>query len=153
VSLTELVRREFAPYATRNNTEISGPEVTLSAKAGQAVSMVLHELTTNAAKHGALSVRDGRVSVHWQGELKRDAHARIALEWREAGGPAVQTPEACGYGMEVIRDLIPYELKGRVDLAFAADGLRCHLEIPADWLNSDTRSCVTVAAARLPCAD
>jgi PAS domain S-box-containing protein len=139
VSLSELVRRVLAPYATGSNSEIGGPEVTLSAEAGQVVSMVLYELTTNAAKHGALSVEDGQVSVHWYGASKQDLDARIAIEWQETGGPAVQVPEASGYGTEVIRDLIPYELGGRVDLTFAADGLRCHLEIPAEWLSTSTR--------------
>jgi PAS domain S-box-containing protein len=152
VSLSELVRCVLAPYATGDNTEIGGPELTLSAEAGQVLSMVLYELTTNAAKHGALSVPDGRVSVHWEGPLKRDSDARIAIEWQETGGPAVQAPEACGYGMEVIRDLIPYELAGRIDLAFAADGLRCHLEIPAEWLSNGIPSLGAVSGAgRLLC--
>jgi PAS domain S-box-containing protein len=153
VSLSELVRRVLAPYATGNNAEIGGPEVTLSAEAGQVVSMVLYELTTNAAKHGAFSVHDGQVSVHWHGALKRDADARITIEWRETGGPTVQAPEACGYGMEVIRGLIPYELGGKVDLAFAANGLRCHLEIPTEWLSDGTRSFAAVSGAgrRLLC--
>ena len=55
ISMAELLRREFAPYAASNNTKIGGPEVMLSAEAGQAMAMVLHELVTNAAKHGALS--------------------------------------------------------------------------------------------------
>ena len=55
IPLAELLRREFAPYTRGNNTEIDGPEVMLSAEAGQAMAMVLHELVTNAAKHGALS--------------------------------------------------------------------------------------------------
>jgi two-component sensor histidine kinase len=63
VSLSELVRRVLAPYATGNNTEIGGPELTLNAEAGQVLSMVLYELTTNAAKHGGLSVHDGQVSA------------------------------------------------------------------------------------------
>ena len=150
VSLTELVRREFAPYATRNNTKIGGPEVTLTAEAVQVVSMVLHELTTNAAKHGALSVHDGRVSVHWHGASNGNVDAPIALDWQEAGGPAVQIPDTCGYGMEVIRDLIPYELGGRVDLSFPADGLCCRLEIPAEWLSNGTRTCGTVNGAGQP---
>ena len=150
VSLTELVRRELAPYATRNNTEIGGPEVTLSAKAGQVVSMVLHELATNAAKHGALSVHDGRVSVRWHSASNGSADARIDIEWQETGGPAVQAPDTSGYGMEVIRDLIPYELGGRVDLTFPADGLCCRLEIPAEWLSDGTRSCGAVNGAGQP---
>ena len=137
VSLTDLVRRELAPYATRNNTEICGPEVTLSPEAGQVVSMALHELTTNAAKYGALSVHNGQVSVHWHGASNGNADP-IAIEWQEIGGPAIQAPETCRYGMEVIRNTIPYELGGRVDLNFPADGLCCRLEIPAEWLSNGT---------------
>src|SRR6476620_382324 len=118
VSLAELVRRELAPYATRNNTEIGGPEVTLSARAAQVVSMVLHELATNGAKHGALSVPGGRIFVRWQRRVNGNADAPVVLEWQETGGPAVRAPDASGYGMEVIHDLIPYELGGRVDLTF-----------------------------------
>jgi PAS domain S-box-containing protein len=132
VSLTELVRRELAPYATRNNTEIDGPEVTLSARAGQAVSTVLHELATNAAKHGAFSVNEGRVSVRWHSMLNGSADGRIGIEWQETGGPAFRASDTSGYGMEVIRDLIPYELGGGVELTFPADGLCCRLEIPAE---------------------
>ena len=128
----ELVRRELAPYATRNNTEIGGPEVTLSAQASQAVSMVLHELATNATKHGALSVNDARVCVRWHRASDGNADAPIAIEWQETGGPTVRPPDTTGYGMEVIRDLISHKLGGRVDLTFGADGLCCQLEIPAE---------------------
>ena len=150
VPLSELIHHELTPYANGNNTAIDGPEVTLSAEAGQAVSMVLHELATNAAKHGALSVPDGRVSVRWHSEPNGNADARIGIEWQETGCPAVRPPDTSGYGMEVIRDLIPYELGGTVDLAFAADGLRCRLEIPADWLNGGTRWLGTINAAGQP---
>src|SRR5262249_42596326 len=61
ISLAELVRRELAPYATRDNTEINGPDILLKSEAGQAMAMVLHELTTNAAKYGTLSTENGRV--------------------------------------------------------------------------------------------
>jgi two-component sensor histidine kinase len=122
-----------------NNSEIDGPEVKLTAEAGQAVAMVLHELTTNAAKYGALSTREGRVSVRWYWPLNGNAHDRLVIEWMESGGPSVKAPSRSGFGTSVIGDLIPYELGGTVDLAFACDGLRCRLEIPSDRVSRDNR--------------
>jgi PAS domain S-box-containing protein len=134
VSLRELVQRVLAPYMARNNTDLDGPELTLSPEAAQAVSMVLHELTTNAAKHGAFSTDEGRVSVRWGRVLNGKPDARVRIHWRETAGPAVQPPQSSGYGTEVIRDLIPYELGGTVDLVFAPGGVRCDLDIPATGL-------------------
>jgi two-component sensor histidine kinase len=134
VSIRELVRRELAPYTTGNNTDLDGPEMTLRPEAAQAVSMVLHELTTNAAKYGALATEDGRVSVRWSRALTRNPDARVCIAWRETDGPTVRSPERSGYGTEVIRDLIPYELGGAVDLAFAPGGVRCDIEIPVAQL-------------------
>jgi two-component sensor histidine kinase len=140
ISVTELVRRELAPYATSNNTEISGPEVVLRPEAAQAMAMVLHELATNAAKHGALSIRNGRVAIRWDWQLNGPAHSRLVLEWQEIGGPPVVAPGEPGYGTSTIRDLIPYEFGGTVDLMLARDGVRCRLELPTDWLRESTRA-------------
>ena len=129
ILLSDLVRRELAPYAAHGNTEIGGPDVILEAEPAQAVSMVLHELTTNAAKYGALSTHGGRISVRWHRVMNGNADARLCIEWQESGGPAVQAPDRSGYGMEVIRDLLPYELDGKVDLAFASAGVRCCIDI------------------------
>jgi PAS domain S-box-containing protein len=150
VPLSELIQRELIPYATGTNTAIEGTEVTLSAKAGQALSMVLHELATNAAKHGALSVHDGRVSVRWQRRVNGNASPGIGIEWQETGGPSVRPPNTSGYGMEVIHDLIPYELGGKVDLAFDADGLRCQLDIPTEWLSDGTPASGVLNGAEVP---
>ena len=128
--LAELVRREFAAYASSNNTRIDGPEVMLSAEAGQAMAMVIHELVTNAAKYGALSTQSGRVSVRWYRKL--NGSAQLIVIWQETGGPRVEAPKKSGYGTGVVRDLIPYEFGGTVDLSFAPEGVRCRLEIPFD---------------------
>jgi PAS domain S-box-containing protein len=137
VSLKEIVRRELAPYAAHNNSDVSGTEVVLRAEAGQAMAMVLHELATNAAKYGALSTKQGRVSVQWDHGLKSRGHpSSLVLEWRESGGPPVVAPKSSGYGTSTIRDLVPYEFGGRVDLLFAPEGIRCRVELPADWLSS-----------------
>jgi two-component sensor histidine kinase len=135
VSLTELVRRELAPYAARNNTELSGPEVVLRTEAGQAMAMVLHELATNAAKYGALSTKKGRVSIQWDRRLNGGPRTDLMLEWHEIGGPPVSAPGNPNYGTSTIRDLIPYEFGGTVDLVFAPEGVRCRLKLPAEWLS------------------
>ena len=132
VSLEEIVRRELAPYLA-DNAEIGGPRVTLKAEAAQALGMVLHELATNAAKYGAFSKPGGRLSLQWRW-LRNGSAGRLAIEWQEFGGPPVREPTQPGYGTSIVRELIPFELGGTADLDFAANGLRCRLEIPADWV-------------------
>ena len=107
----------------------------LSAEAGQAMAMVIHELVTNAAKHGALSTQSGHVSVRWYRKL--NGSAQLILLWQETGGPRVEAPRKSGYGTGVVRDLIPYEFGGTVDFSFAPEGVRCRLEIPFDRVSSD----------------
>jgi two-component sensor histidine kinase/integral membrane sensor domain MASE1 len=136
LTLSDLLRRELAPYCKSNNNEIAGPEVTLSAEAGQAV---LHELTTNAAKHGALSTREGRVSVRWHWPRIGNAYDGFVIEWEESGGPPVKAPSRSGFGTSVIGDLIHHELGGSVDLAFACNGLRCRVEIPSACVRGANR--------------
>jgi two-component sensor histidine kinase len=137
ISVAELVRRELAPYATTDNTEINGPEVLLRAEAAQVMAMVLHELATNAAKYGALSTQNGRVSIKWGQRSNGHSRSHLVLEWREVDGPTVVAPENSGFGTHTIRDLIPYELGGAVDLSLAPEGVHCRLELPADWLSND----------------
>ena len=82
----------------------------LSAEAGQAMAMVIHELATNAAKYGALSTPSGRVSVQWYRKL--NGSAQFVLVWQETDGPRVIAPKKPGYGTGVVRDLVPYEFGG-----------------------------------------
>jgi two-component sensor histidine kinase len=130
IPMVELVERELAPYTTGSNTEIVGPEVMLSAEAGQTMGMMLHELATNAAKHGALSTPSGRVSIRWRLPLNGSAPDRLVFTWRETGGPLVVPPCKSNYGMQVVRELVPYELGGTVDHVLAPEGVRCQMEIP-----------------------
>ena len=116
-----------------NNTHIDGPDVLLTPEAGQAVGMVLHELATNAAKYGALSVRTGRVSVQWSWSQNQGAGDGLVIKWQETGGPDVKAPGKFGYGTSVINDLIPYELGGKTDCEFLGTGVCCRLDIPATW--------------------
>jgi PAS domain S-box-containing protein len=134
VPMRKLLEREIAPYASNGNTSIKGPEVILSAEAAQTTALVLHELTTNAAKYGALSQREGRVSVRWYRARNGQRSGPLAIEWLEAGGPVVQVPNNSGYGTSVITELVPYELGGTARLLFSPEGVRCRLDIPAKWL-------------------
>ena len=145
MGLTDLIRQQLAPYTTDANATFNGPDVMLTSAQTQAVAMVFHELVTNAAKHGALSSSNGKVSVSWH-RTGADAAAILTIErladnsigrrchdgatWRELGGPPIAAPVQSGYGSSLIRDLIPHELGGTVDLVFAGDGLCCKIEIP-----------------------
>jgi two-component sensor histidine kinase/integral membrane sensor domain MASE1 len=140
--LAELIERELEPYATGHNVAVEGPDAVLQAEAGQAMAMGVHELVTNAAKYGALSVEGGRVSVRWAetgGSNGSGSGATLVLDWVESGGPPVAAGVRAGYGTSVIRDLIPYELDGTVDLDLAPEGVRCRLRIPAKWLECAAR--------------
>jgi PAS domain S-box-containing protein len=130
VGLTGLVRHQLAPYATDANMTISGPDVMLSAAATQAVAMVLHELVTNAAKYGALSTPDGRVSVSWNSTAEGRTAGTLTILWNETGGPPANSPARAGFGTSLIRDLIPHELEGTVDLCFPSEGVNCKIEFP-----------------------
>ncbi|HWE15908.1 MAG TPA: PAS domain S-box protein [Hyphomicrobiaceae bacterium] len=134
LSLAELVRRELAPYATCDNTEIDGPGIFLKPEAGQAMAMVLHELATNAAKYGALSTKNGRVSIRWDRHLNGHPRPHLVFEWQETGGPPIVALGKTSYGTSTIRELIPYELGGTVDLVLAPEGVQCRLVLPPDWL-------------------
>ena len=94
--------------------------------------MTLHELTTNAAKYGALSAEDGRVDIAWRGVNGESGAARLAMEWRESGGPPVVEPRRRGYGTRLITGGITHELGGMVRLAFEPEGLRCTVDVPLD---------------------
>jgi PAS domain S-box-containing protein len=150
VDLAELVRRQLAPRATDANTTISGPDVTLSVAATQALAMVLHELVSNATKYGALSTPHGRVEVSWTRE-RADAAAGLSIAWREIGGPAVAPSPQGKYGVSIIRKLIPHELGGSVDLTFAPGGVCCTIELPAEAvLDQPTGKLLAAASASLP---
>jgi two-component sensor histidine kinase len=131
VGLANLIHAELNPYATSTNTSIQGPTVYLAPGASHALAMVLHELATNAAKYGALSRRGGHVSVRWTLMAEHTPAAMLRIEWNETAGPEVAPPARQGYGSTVIRDLLAHELGGKVDLAFAASGVRCTIDMPA----------------------
>ena len=77
------------------------------------------------------------MSIRWDRHAEREPRSHLVLEWQEIGGPPVVAPGASSYGTSTIRDLIPYEFGGTVDLVLAPEGVRCRLELPADCLSND----------------
>jgi PAS domain S-box-containing protein len=120
-----LVAEEFAPYRTDDKIKVSGPDIALLPATAQGIALALHELATNAAKHGALSSTTGKVSLAWQ--LRSDT---LMLHWVEDGGPPIALPSAPNFGLRVIRASIEQQLGGQATFDWDPKGLRCDLTIP-----------------------
>jgi PAS domain S-box-containing protein len=129
-SLVEVVRRALAPYGASDRVEAEGPPARLAADGVEMLNLAFHELATNAAKHGALSVPEGRVRVFWA--LRRTGRGTrlVEIEWREQGGPPVTPPRHRGFGSRLLEHGLAQKLGGTVKLDFQPDGLRCHICLP-----------------------
>ena len=106
--------------------QIDGPQVLLEPNTAQVVAVTLHELATNAAKYGALSVPNGQISLRWLHE----ANGELILYWEETGGPAVKTPTHQGFGTRVIERTVS-QLKGKTRFDWRAEGLVCEVILQA----------------------
>ncbi len=122
-TLTDLLTKELRPYAPEQ-FRLTGPDLLFDAPHALAMGMIVHELATNAAKHGALSTPDGCVSVSWSAP---DADGRTSLDWVETGGPAVVTPTRTGFGSRLIATSLKGDLSGSAALDYAPTGLRANL--------------------------
>ncbi len=123
-----VIEAELAPYVHSGDRalELSGPSVELSPSDALSLGLAIHELATNAAKFGALSVAEGKVSVIWT--LINSGLARI--DWVESDGPSVPTERARGFGSDLIEKIVAHELRHPVNLDFAPEGVRCTLLVP-----------------------
>ncbi len=128
--LGDLVNAETTPYRGGSGVSLGGPAVTLDARAFSVVALVIHELITNAAKYGALSVETGRLDIRWSANAAGDCE----IVWREAGGPLVAPPKRQGFGNVLINRSIPFDLGGSSELDFAPEGLTARLRIPARFV-------------------
>ncbi len=131
--IRDVVQAELAPYARdkENALEIDGPSVELAPNDALSMGLALHELATNAAKYGALSVPGGKVSVAWS--LLQDNLAQV--EWVESGGPLVPQDRTRGFGLDLIEKIVAHELRNPVKLDFAPEGVRCTLLVPVRQLS------------------
>jgi PAS domain S-box-containing protein len=131
--LQRLLEEELAPYRAHASSRvaISGPPVALESRAAQSCALALHELATNAAKYGALSVPGGRVECAWSMTPDRT----VALTWTESGGPPAKKPGRRGFGMNVIERSIADQLEGKVQFEWRDEGLRCTMRLPASSIS------------------
>ena len=141
-ALRVLVERTLQPYASSDgsNVQISGDEVLLRPNAALTFSLVLHELTTNAAKYGALLKPGGFVAIDCR--VRSNGGCELRLRWAETGGPPVRPPVRRGFGLELIERSVAHELGGQAVLDYRVEGLSCEITVP---LTNSVGTCVSVA--------
>ncbi|MDE1187863.1 MAG: HWE histidine kinase domain-containing protein [Pantoea sp.] len=122
---------------------IDGPAVGLSERAFGVFALVLHEMMTNAAKYGSLSVPTGRLEVRWV----LDEAGNCCIEWVESGGPPVMTPSRKGFGSTLIDRTVAFDLGGEAELVYAPDGLRARFILPARHLHEVVAARIEVHAS------
>jgi len=150
--LRELVMRELAPHLAGDgsNAGVNGPPIMLKPQAALLLALVMHELTTNAAKYGALSSPGGHVNVAWA--ITGGGPRHLELTWTEQGGAKIDALPNRGFGTELIERGIRFELEGEAELGVVDGGLHCRIVIPADprymtFRASSSRSPVEEAAS------
>ncbi|WDT85448.1 HWE histidine kinase domain-containing protein [Alteromonas sp. 009811495] len=136
----QLLVNELKAYMVNESAfTIDGPSIKLTSYAVTPIVLVFHEMITNAAKYGALSAtsNDGKVSITWQ----YNTHGDVEIKWSEAGGPPIASIEKEGFGMTIIKSVIPHELGGNVVLTPSVEGLNALFVIPSKYVeaNEDER--------------
>lgn len=132
-SLVQLIRSQLQHYSDLFDTRIrlEGQDLVLRPEAAQNIGIALHELSTNAAKFGALSVAEGTVTLSWGIVPDGDNSPRMHLHWKEQGGPAVVLPAHKGFGRMVMDRIAGQALGGQSKATFAPDGVSWELDVPA----------------------
>ncbi|QRM32107.1 sensor histidine kinase [Microvirga sp. VF16] len=128
-SLREILEKELRPYNDTKGERVilNGPAVELPSEAAVPIGMAIHELTTNAAKYGALSIPNGKVAVTWEAE-PADGGTRLQLVWEERGGPAVSSPKRQGFGSRLLHRVLATQLNAKVEMDFNPTGLRVAID-------------------------
>jgi PAS domain S-box-containing protein len=121
----KLVDEEIAPYSTGDQIALLGPQIQLQPATAQTLALALHELVTNSAKYGALSVLPGRLKIQWK--VQTDG---LQLIWEEQGGPPVAKPISRGFGTRSVIASIESQLGGRAEFDWRPEGLICRLSVP-----------------------
>ena len=123
--------------AGEGRIRVEGPRLRLSPRAATSMAMAIHELSTNAAKYGALSNPEGRVDVSWEVHRSAVDEDRFALSWKETGGPPVEEPARRGFGSRLIEQNLASELSGEATIFYEPDGIRCTIAAPLSGIEAD----------------
>jgi two-component sensor histidine kinase len=136
VRLADLLQRTMRPYNGTHNdrSDVAGPDVDIGPKLALALQLILHELATNAYKHGALGSPTGWVKVRWI--LRALDRPKLVIVWSENGGPRVSAPERQGFGSLLITRALS-DRQGHVELSFKPTGVTCRISVPLDHPGSD----------------
>jgi PAS domain S-box-containing protein len=136
VAIDELVRSQLGAFADLigSRVEMKGPNLFLTPEATQNLGLALHELSINAAKHGALSVPQGSVLVHWSTFTTDSGDMQFLLSWSEMNGPAVRAPRHKGFGQLVLERMLPRALDADVRLDFAEGGVNWSITMPGRYI-------------------
>jgi light-regulated signal transduction histidine kinase (bacteriophytochrome) len=146
-ALSELIGAELSPYRSGSNAVVlEGPAVWIDARAFSVMALVLHELATNAAKYGALSVPGGRLEIRWTMLPAGDCQ----IDWTESGGPPVSPPTREGFGTALLDRSVPYDLGGASNVTYAPGGLEARFRLPARHVRPDTAARTGKATASVP---
>jgi PAS domain S-box-containing protein len=131
-SLVQLIRSQLQHYGDLFEERIflEGPDLFLRPEAAQNIGIALHELSTNAAKFGSLSVPEGKVTISWSFALNEQGERRLHLIWAERGGPSVITPDHKGFGHMVMHRITGPALGGQSYMQFEPGGVTWHLDVP-----------------------
>ena len=129
--LAEVVAEAIGPYRREGSQRfrITGPDVRLNTSQALAISMAVHELSTNAAKYGSLTTDTGWVEIAWS-VVHSPTSRRLHFRWKEGGGPPVRKPPRRGFGTRLIERGLASELAGEVKIDFALDGVECVADVP-----------------------
>ncbi len=128
VAITEMVERQLGFLGdSRSQVSVSGPAVELTSASAEALSMAIHELTTNSLKYGALSVPEGKVAIDWK---TQPGPLDLHISWQESGGPPVVAPERKGFGTTLICDVPRMKMQAKVAMDFRPEGLVWSLAAP-----------------------
>ncbi len=137
-TIRSIVEGAAAVHDQGRRIMFDGPDLTIGARSALSLSLIVHELATNAGKYGALSVPEGRVKLAWSVEQDGGSGApMLSFHWAESGGPPVRRPKSRGFGTELLEMGLADSGAGRVRIDYAVTGVQCHLTAPLAEVTND----------------